>query len=170
MTVRGKVPGIDADAFKKAAEAARDGCPISQALKGSVDLGEYATGSALARAGVISGYDMTAEAALAKMYYLFSRGWAPAKVKREMQRDLYIPLSSVREARNDRVVLNIEADQVDKMNWASPPLIGSGGSRPNRWSTSGLRLQSSSRPSASAARILPPRTEGATPFPLQPTP
>ena len=60
----------------------------TQCLEGSVDLGEYATGSALARAGVISGYDMTAEAALAKMYYLFSRGYAPERVKREMQRDL----------------------------------------------------------------------------------
>jgi osmotically inducible protein OsmC len=32
------VPGIDADGFRKAAEAARDGCPISQALKGNVEL------------------------------------------------------------------------------------------------------------------------------------
>jgi lipoyl-dependent peroxiredoxin len=43
LTVRGKVPGIDADAFKKAAEAAKDGCPISQALKGNVDLSVEAT-------------------------------------------------------------------------------------------------------------------------------
>jgi osmotically inducible protein OsmC len=38
LTVRGRVPGLDADAFRKAAEAAKDGCPISQALKGNVDL------------------------------------------------------------------------------------------------------------------------------------
>ena len=43
LTVRGKVPGIDAEAFKKAAEAAKDGCPISQALKGNVDLSVEAT-------------------------------------------------------------------------------------------------------------------------------
>lgn len=43
LTVRGKVPGIDSDAFKKAAEAAKDGCPISQALKGNVDLSVEAT-------------------------------------------------------------------------------------------------------------------------------
>jgi len=43
LTVRGRVPGMDADAFKKAAEAARDGCPISQALKGNVDLSVEAT-------------------------------------------------------------------------------------------------------------------------------
>jgi L-asparaginase len=60
----------------------------TQCLEGTVNLGEYAAGSALARAGVISGYDMTAEAALAKLYSLFARGFTPAKVKREMGRDL----------------------------------------------------------------------------------
>ena len=60
----------------------------TQCLEGTVDLSEYAAGSALARAGVISGYDMTAEAALAKLYYLFSRGYSAPRVKKEMQRDL----------------------------------------------------------------------------------
>jgi osmotically inducible protein OsmC len=38
ITVRGRVPGCDEAAFRQAAEAARDGCPISQALKGNVEL------------------------------------------------------------------------------------------------------------------------------------
>jgi osmotically inducible protein OsmC len=38
LTVRGWVPGVDAAAFTQAAEAAKDGCPISQALKGNVQL------------------------------------------------------------------------------------------------------------------------------------
>jgi osmotically inducible protein OsmC len=38
LTVRGVVPGIDADAFRAAAEAAKDGCPISGALKGNLEL------------------------------------------------------------------------------------------------------------------------------------
>jgi osmotically inducible protein OsmC len=38
ITVRGVVPGIDADAFKQAAEGAKDGCPISGALKGNLEL------------------------------------------------------------------------------------------------------------------------------------
>lgn len=43
LTVRGWVSGMDADAFRKAAEAAKDGCPISQALKGNVALSVDAT-------------------------------------------------------------------------------------------------------------------------------
>jgi osmotically inducible protein OsmC len=38
LEVRGSVQGIDAAAFQKAAEAAKDGCPISQALKNNVKL------------------------------------------------------------------------------------------------------------------------------------
>jgi lipoyl-dependent peroxiredoxin len=38
LTVRGTVPGLDEDGFRSAAEAAKDGCPISQALKGNVEL------------------------------------------------------------------------------------------------------------------------------------
>ncbi|HEX5387463.1 MAG TPA: OsmC family protein [Gemmatimonadales bacterium] len=37
LEVRGQVPGIDQKAFQKAAEAAKDGCPVSQALKGNVE-------------------------------------------------------------------------------------------------------------------------------------
>jgi L-asparaginase len=60
----------------------------TQCLEGTVNLHEYAAGSALARVGVISGFDMTAEAALAKLFYLFSQRFSPARVKRDMQRDL----------------------------------------------------------------------------------
>ncbi|HLU26604.1 MAG TPA: OsmC family peroxiredoxin [Longimicrobiales bacterium] len=38
LHVRGRVPGADEAAFMKAANAAKDGCPISQALKGNVDI------------------------------------------------------------------------------------------------------------------------------------
>jgi osmotically inducible protein OsmC len=43
LSVTGRVPGIDADGFRAAAEATRDGCPISQALKGNVALSVEAT-------------------------------------------------------------------------------------------------------------------------------
>ena len=35
LTVRGQVPGIDAGAFQEAAETAKKGCPVSQALTGT---------------------------------------------------------------------------------------------------------------------------------------
>ena len=38
LEVKGEVPGIDATAFAKAAEGAKDGCPISRALKNNVKL------------------------------------------------------------------------------------------------------------------------------------
>ncbi|HVM14879.1 MAG TPA: OsmC family peroxiredoxin [Egibacteraceae bacterium] len=38
LTVRGTVPGLDADGFTRAALAAKEGCPISQALAGNVDI------------------------------------------------------------------------------------------------------------------------------------
>ena len=38
LTVVGRVPGIDKAGFQNAAERAKDGCAISGALKGNVDL------------------------------------------------------------------------------------------------------------------------------------
>jgi osmotically inducible protein OsmC len=38
LTVVGTVPGIDEAAFKNAAEDAKEGCPVSGALKGNVEL------------------------------------------------------------------------------------------------------------------------------------
>lgn len=38
LTVHGRVPGIDQEGFADAAEKAKDGCPISRAMKGNVAL------------------------------------------------------------------------------------------------------------------------------------
>lgn len=38
LRVRGKVPGVDGDGFKAAAEAAKEGCPVSKVLKGNVEI------------------------------------------------------------------------------------------------------------------------------------
>ena len=43
LTVRGSVPGMDAAAFEKAARSASEGCPISQALKGNVEVTVHPT-------------------------------------------------------------------------------------------------------------------------------
>jgi osmotically inducible protein OsmC len=38
LTVRGRVPGIDQEQFEKLAQAAGQGCPVSGALKGNLDI------------------------------------------------------------------------------------------------------------------------------------
>jgi osmotically inducible protein OsmC len=43
IVVSGRVPGIDADRFSEAAAAAGEGCPISGALKGNVEISVEAT-------------------------------------------------------------------------------------------------------------------------------
>jgi lipoyl-dependent peroxiredoxin len=43
LEVKGVVPGMDQAAFQAAANGAKDGCPISMALKGNVELSVTAT-------------------------------------------------------------------------------------------------------------------------------
>ena len=38
ITIRGQVEGLDEEGFRQAAEQAKENCPVSQALKGSVDV------------------------------------------------------------------------------------------------------------------------------------
>lgn len=67
---------------------------VTQPLRGTADLNLYATGRALQDAGVVSGYDITTEAALAKLYYLFEQGLSPEKVRDLMQKNLRGELTS----------------------------------------------------------------------------
>lgn len=60
----------------------------SQCPAGTVTLGAYETSSALKSAGAVSGRDMTTEAAVAKLYHLFSLGLSKNEIKRMMQKNL----------------------------------------------------------------------------------
>jgi L-asparaginase len=66
---------------------------VTQCLRGRVALGDYRSGSALGRAGVISGFDLTAEAALTKLAFLLGSGMLRDDVKDAMSRDLCGELS-----------------------------------------------------------------------------
>ena len=57
-------------------------------FKGKVNMDGYATGNALRRAGVISGFDMTLEASLTKLHYLLSKPLSPEQIRTQMQQDL----------------------------------------------------------------------------------
>ena len=60
----------------------------SQCPSGTVTLGAYETSSALKSAGAVSGADMTTEAAVAKLYYLFSLGISKDEIKAKMEQNL----------------------------------------------------------------------------------
>lgn len=61
---------------------------VTQCLAGTVNMNIYANGKALERAGVIDGYDSTAESALAKLFYLMGKSRDNEWVKAMMSRNL----------------------------------------------------------------------------------
>ena len=66
----------------------------TQCLQGKVNMDGYATGNALARAGVISGGDMTFEATLTKLHYLLSQNFTISEVRQLMTQNLRGELSA----------------------------------------------------------------------------
>ena len=60
----------------------------TQCQQGRVEMSQYATGHSLKQAGIISGKDMTPEAAHCKLLYLLSKNLDVGEVKRLMETDL----------------------------------------------------------------------------------
>lgn len=74
--------------IKRAFESGTIITVCSQCPSGTVALGAYESSAALKSAGAVSGLDMTTEAAVAKLYYLFSLGIDKEKIKIEMEENL----------------------------------------------------------------------------------
>ena len=58
---------------------------VTQCVNGAVDCSLYDTGNTLSRAGVISGHDITSEAAITKLMHLFGMGLPASSVKKYME-------------------------------------------------------------------------------------
>ena len=100
----GNGPTNNPDFIAAIREATEQGTIIvncSQCHHGSVRPTNYATGSALSDAGAISGSDLTIEAAIAKLLYLFSQDLSNEQVKQQILMNLVgelTPDSNVIEA------------------------------------------------------------------------
>ena len=71
----GNAPSRDwfLDIVREAADAGKVLLNVTQCLRGTVNMDLYATGRALHRAGVLSGYDITLESALGKLFFLMGK-------------------------------------------------------------------------------------------------
>lgn len=61
---------------------------VTQCSGGTVQMGLYETGNKLSETGVISGFDITTEAALTKLMFLFGHNMTPQEVKEHMKASL----------------------------------------------------------------------------------
>lgn len=86
----GNAPGHPwfTDAVKRAIDSGVVIVNVTQCPNGTVHPQLYAAGAGMAKAGVLSGADLTSEAAITKLMYLFGLGLRPEEVKKYMVRSL----------------------------------------------------------------------------------
>ena len=92
----GNIPGSGDELLPIIKKAFASGSVIavcSQCPAGTVSLGAYETSLSLKTAGAVSGRDMTTEAAVAKLYHLFSLGISKDEIKQRMECNLCGELS-----------------------------------------------------------------------------
>ena len=87
----GNIPNYDSELpplISKAIENDTAVVVCTQCMQGTVRLGTYETSSDLARAGAATGSNMTTEATVTKLQYLFSKGFTANEVRDWVESDL----------------------------------------------------------------------------------
>jgi L-asparaginase len=92
----GNIPEYDKALTALISEAGKRGTIVvvcTQCSQGTVRLGTYKAGSALVEVGAVSGCDMTTEAAVTKLSYLLSKGFARDEIRKIMEQNIRGELS-----------------------------------------------------------------------------